>query len=331
MSSAPAFWYKQSPVAWLLLPVTLLFCLLGFIRRGMYRMRLLRRYRADVPVVIVGNIAVGGTGKTPLIIELCRLLKDKGFHPGVISRGYGGSETGPTRVSPEETAAKVGDEPLLIAQRTACPVVVAADRPAAAKMITDDFDIDVILSDDGLQHYALDRQLEIVVVDSTLKHGNGFCLPSGPLREPVSRLNSVDFVVFNNSRSDTDDAPGFKLRFTSVMNLATQQQMELDEFFGRQVHAVAGIGRPQRFFEQLRHQGVKVIEHAFSDHHAFEQADICFDDDRPILMTEKDAVKCKQFDDATLSQRSWVVPVNAVLDAPLRDELIDRIALLINE
>jgi tetraacyldisaccharide 4'-kinase len=316
------FWYSQNPVAWCLYPLSLVFRVIAALRKQCYRSGILHSSKPPVPVIIVGNIAVGGTGKTPLLIALCDYLKQKGLRAGVVSRGYGGSLDELHSVNDSDTAAQVGDEPMLIKQRTSCPVVIAADRPAAAHRLVEQHDCNVILSDDGLQHYALQRDIEIAVVDASRLHGNGFCLPAGPLREPPSRLNSVDIVAFNDAGSGDEitTQPGraaFTLQFTHIVNLLSGEQAELSTFLSGKVHAVAGIGNPSRFFEQLRQAGLTVIEHAFDDHHAYVEADLAFDDGLPVLMTEKDAVKCRGF----ATGNFWSVNVDAVLNPALLQQL----------
>ena len=192
------YWYSQNPVSWLLLPVTALFCLISILRRALYRLGVLKQFNAPVPVIVIGNISVGGTGKTPLLIELCQQLITMGYKPGVISRGYGGhSVHWPVSVTSDSSAAIVGDEPLLIHCRSGCPVVVGPDRKADIDLLLSRHECDLILSDDGMQHYRMGRSAEIAVIDGTRGFGNGYCLPSGPLREPVSRLKTVDMIVVN--------------------------------------------------------------------------------------------------------------------------------------
>ena len=263
-------------------------------------------------VVVVGNITVGGSGKTPLVIRLCRILHDAGLAPGVISRGYGGRERGLRLVSPASDPGVVGDEPLLIAQRSGVPVIVAPDRCAAARALLKK-GIRVIVSDDGLQHYRLPRKLEICVVDGSRGLGNGRLLPAGPLREPVKRLHGIDHIVING---DTDPLPpGLAVTHMALVggllrSLDDGQNWRLSQFGGCRVNAVAGIGNPGRFFDLLRHARIKVIEHAFPDHHLFQRSD--FENmprDLPILMTEKDAVKCRHLG----LENAWFLSVEAVL------------------
>jgi tetraacyldisaccharide 4'-kinase len=326
MNRLDHYWYSRNPVAWMLLPASWLFCTVSILRRFMYVNGLLTGHTMPVPVVIIGNISVGGTGKTPLLITLCEYLTQQGFKPGVVSRGYGAAMSGEHPVEVSDDAAACGDEPVLIKQRTGCPVVIGSDRVAAAKKLLAENDCDVILSDDGMQHYRLKRDIEIAVVDSARKFGNGFCLPAGPLREPVSRLRKVNMIVHHG---DTDDRYHFSLEFGEAVNLFTGEKKNLDLFISGTVHAVAGIGHPGRFFNQLRSMGLEVVEHAFPDHHAYKPGDIDFADNFPILMTEKDAVKCKRLQPIMKTgdtvENVWVVPVSAKITDQLGSDLIELI------
>ena len=263
-------------------------------------------------IVVVGNLTVGGSGKTPLVIRLCRILREAGLAPGVISRGYGSQERGLRLVSPASDPGVVGDEPLLIAQRSGVPVIVAPDRCAAARALLKR-GIRVIVSDDGLQHYRLPRKLEICVIDGGRGLGNGRLLPAGPLREPVERLDSVDYIVINgeaNPLPPTLAVTHMALVGGLLRPLDGGQNWRLAQFGGCRVNAVAGIGNPGRFFDLLRHARIKVIEHAFPDHHAFQRGDFSgMARDLPILMTEKDAVKCRHLG----LENAWFLSVEAVL------------------
>lgn len=321
MKSLDSYWYKQNPVAWLLLPLSWLYCLLVFIRRRLYATGVLRSSRVPAPVVIVGNISVGGTGKTPLLIALCDLLQHQDHAVGVVSRGYGADYTGVHEVVETDDPRCCGDEPLLIHRRTGCPVVIGHDRVAAARRLLEIAACDVILSDDGLQHYRLQRDVELAVVDARRGFGNGYCVPAGPLREPVSRLRQVDIVAWHRQGEVDETDIGFYLEFGDVINLATAQARSLETFRGQRVHAVAGIGFPRRFFDQLRSAGLELVEHAFADHHRFSEPDFDFSDDLPVLMTEKDAVKCAGMQRPEL----WKVPVNARLSQALQRAVLSRV------
>jgi tetraacyldisaccharide 4'-kinase len=321
MKNLDTYWYSQNPVAWLLLPVSWFYCALVILRRWLYRTGILKSYQISVPLVIIGNISVGGTGKTPLLIALCDLLKKQGINPGIVSRGYGGNFTGQRLVDSSDTPVSVGDEPFLIAQRTQCPVVVGKNRVAAAELLLKHHTCDVILSDDGLQHYRMQRDLEIAVVDVKRQFGNGFCLPAGSLRESVSRLKSVDMVVYHGQTTHDDC---FLLEFSEAVNLVTRETRPVASFQNSPVHVVAGIGYPERFFEQLEQAGLTVIKHPFPDHHAYNESDLCFDergDKKALLMTEKDAVKCKKF----TADNNWYIPVTAKLSDHLISSFLDKI------
>lgn len=317
MKSLPHYWDSINPLSILLLPLSGLFCLLAKLRALFYKQGWLASYRAPVPVIVVGNINVGGTGKTPLIIELVKQLQARGHKPGVISRGYGGNASSwPQQVTEKSTAQQVGDEPVLIYQRCACPMVVGPDRRADIELLLQQADCDVILSDDGMQHYALQRDLEIAVIDAQRQLGNGFCLPSGPLRETAARLLTVDLVLLNGGNSAQQS---FRLAAGACEPVGQTDlpSRELCEFKNSRVHAIAGIGNPQRFFSMLQQSGIEVIPHAFADHYAYQPADLQFGDQLPVLMTEKDAVKCREF---PLSQH-WSVPVTAKLSTQAQQQL----------
>jgi tetraacyldisaccharide 4'-kinase len=311
-------WYRPSPVTALLIPFAWLYCLLAVLRRGLYRAGIFRRARARVPVIVVGNITVGGSGKTPLVIWLARELRARGYRPGVITRGYGGSAAAwPQVVAPDSDPAGVGDEPVLIARHAGCPVAADPDRVRAARQI-EALGCDVILSDDGLQHYRLARDIEIAVIDGARRFGNGRCLPAGPLREPAGRLKSVHLVITQGDAGEGEHR--FDLVETGYRAVAGGEPKPVDFFRGRKAHAVAGIGNPGRFFAHLRRLGVDVIAHPFPDHHAFRAADVRFGDDLPVIMTEKDAVKCRSF-----SGPLWYLTVEARPEAALAPALAARL------
>jgi tetraacyldisaccharide 4'-kinase len=324
MKRLDSFWYSQNLLVWLLLPLSWLYCLLAWGRRHLYASGVIASSRLPVPVVIIGNITVGGTGKTPLLIALCELLQRRGLSVGVVSRGYGADNTGVHVLADDDDPRDCGDEPLLIRQHTHCPLVIGRDRVAAANRLLEIAECDVILSDDGLQHYRLQRDIELAVIDAQRGSGNGYCLPAGPLREPVSRLRSVDLVVWHRQSLVDDAEIGFCLEFDDAVNLATGDTRSLADFSGQRVHAVAGIGFPARFFRQLQAAGVNVIEHAFTDHHRYRERELDFGDDLPVLMTEKDAVKCRGMQLSGL----WKVPVNARLSPALEQAFVDRVCKL---
>jgi tetraacyldisaccharide 4'-kinase len=315
-------WYSNSPVGAVLAPLSWLFCLATALRRGLYRAGLLPTHRLGVPVIVVGNITVGGTGKTPLVIALARLLRDAGFHPCIVGRGYGGSAGyWPQQVRPDSDPTAVGDEPVLIAARTRCPVAVAPDRAAAAASLVKHARCDIIISDDGLQHYRLGRDIEIAVIDGVRRFGNGRCLPAGPLREPRRRLAQVDFVVTTGLAAPGETA--MTLNAAPIRNVHDDDLIAgRHQFNARVVHAVAGIGNPDRFFAQLRSHGLTIVEHPFPDHHHFQPTDLDFGDAAPVIMTEKDAVKCRRFAGAD----HWYLPVEARLEERFTAALTARVA-----
>lgn len=301
-------WYGAGAGGWLLLPLSLLFIIATAARRLAYRSGMFSVRHPGVPVVVVGNISVGGTGKTPLVIWLARTLAEQGVAVGVVSRGYGAGRGAqpPMRVSDALGADEVGDEPMLIAARTGVPVVVGRDRFAAAAMLARD-GVELIIADDGLQHYALGRDVEIAVVDGRRRFGNGRLLPAGPLREPVARLDVVDRVVINGGPARGPSELRMDLAGDTACNLVDGRTMSLADAAGLRWHALAGIGDPERFFGTLEASGLALIRHPFPDHAPLTSADLEFGDELPVIMTEKDAVKCRSFADA----RCWVLPVEA--------------------
>ena len=326
-------WYRPQLTlcTTLLLPLAWIYQWVTGWRRSLYRRGALRAVKLPVPVVVVGNIVVGGTGKTPLVIALVEALAARGWHPGVVSRGHGGSLTRSTSealvVTPYADPRLVGDEPLMLA-RAGIVVAIGRDRAAAARSLrTAHPDIDVIIADDGLQHYALARDFEIVVFDAQRGLGNGHLLPAGPLRENVERLRTVNAVVITDGARDGTTStvspspiPTPVRAFVQTLEPGLFRQVNAPEvraaanrFIGRPVHAVAGIGHPNRFFATLDSLKIDAIAHAFADHHQFTAADVAFADAEAILMTEKDAVKCASFADA----RCWYLPVRARVDSAL--------------
>jgi tetraacyldisaccharide 4'-kinase len=316
------YWYTRSPWLLLLTPLSLIYRLVVSLRRSAYKFGIFRSTRVTLPVIVVGNITVGGTGKTPLVAWLADYLRGKGYKPGIISRGYGGAASNwPQQVRPDSDPAVVGDEAVLLAAKTGCPMSVAPDRVAAAAALIAHSDCDVILSDDGLQHYALQRDIEIAVIDGVRRFGNGFLIPAGPLREPVSRLQEVDLVVTNGLGNEQEHRLGMKQGDAHNL-LDPDKTSALHDFRTQTVHAVAGIGNPERFFRSLQQAGLQLETHAFSDHFPFQPDDIRFGDGRPVIMTEKDAVKCRHFATAN----DWYVPVNAHMSDDFRahlDALLD--------
>ncbi len=313
-------WAGRGFVAWLLWPASLAFGCVAFFRRLFYRLGLFASHDAGVPVVVVGNLTAGGSGKTPLVLWIVEFLARHGWKPGIVSRGYGARIESPRAATIVSEAAEVGDEPALLARRSGCPVWVGPDRVATiAAMRAANPDVDVVVLDDGLQHYRLRRDVEIAVVDTRL-FGNGWMIPAGPLREPPSRLASVDAVVTNG----TDAVAGYAMRVEGTLACRftdSSDRRPLGSFRGRRVHAVAGIGDPGRFFALLAAQGIEVVEHPFPDHHPYRPGELAFDDDAPVLMTEKDAVKLRGAGDS----RWWIVPVHVQMDPAFGDWLAARL------
>jgi tetraacyldisaccharide 4'-kinase len=289
-----ALWYGGNPVYWLLWPFGFVYRELVGIRRFAYRKRWVRTIDVGLPVIAVGNLTTGGTGKTPLVIWLARELGKRGYRIGIVCRGYrGGASDWPRAVDAASDAEAVGDEALLLATRTGCPVFAGPDRAAAAAALIRANTLDVVLSDDGLQHYRLRRAFEIVVIDGTRGFGNGLCLPAGPLREPITRLREADAVVVNGGQFERSGAMHASVRAVGVRELGTGAERQLTDFEGRSVHAVAAIGNPGRFFDLLSEHGLNVDPRPFADHAVLTRDDLSFGDDWPIMLTEKDAVKCE--------------------------------------
>jgi tetraacyldisaccharide 4'-kinase len=311
-------WYGKGRIPWWCYPLAGLYGLVVAVRRGMYRQGWLQTVRLPCPVIVVGNLTAGGTGKTPLTLALIDALRERGFRPGVVSRGYGGTQRGPMLLGDLPSPSEVGDEPALI-RATGVPVAIGRDRPAAARLLLD-AGCDVLIADDGLQHYRLARDIEICVIDGERRFGNARLLPAGPLREPLRRLERADFRVCNGGEAQAGEVP-MRLRGGSARALLDGHEQPLTSFAGMPVHAVAAIGHPQRFFASLAAQGIEVIPHAFADHHAFVPADLAFDDGLPVLMTDKDAVKCRTFAHADW----WSVPVRAELPAAFYEALCTRL------
>jgi tetraacyldisaccharide 4'-kinase len=322
MHSLEHYWYTHTPWLRLLAPAALIYCLSVNLRRLLYRAGILRCQRMPVPVLVVGNLTPGGTGKTPLVAWLATRLKQSGYRPGIVARGYRGrARRWPRLVRPDSDPVLVGDEAVLLAGLCGCPVAVAPRRAEAARLLLEHNECDLILSDDGLQHYALDRDIEIAVMDGTRRTGNGRCLPAGPLREPAGRLTEVDLVVVNGLVR-----PGeypMKTRCTVARRLPDGGEVrELESFRGQPVHAVAGIGNPDRFFRALRQAGLEVAEHAFPDHHDFRPHEIDFSDGLPVIMTEKDAVKCRNFN----LENGWFVPLAIEMGGDFEARVLELVA-----
>jgi len=332
-------WYRKAGWLYLLWPFSMLFQLLTLLRRQIISSNA-KAAPARVPVVVIGNISVGGTGKTPLLIELAKKFSAAGFKPGVISRGYlSNAPSYPFSVTPDSRPDEAGDEALLIARSLKCPVVIDPKRNRALATINQDYNCDVIFSDDGLQHYALHRDIEVAVIDGGRLFGNGLCFPAGPLREPVSRLASVDFQVINGAGVDLSTYPhlakayAMELEPLYLVNLqsGTKKPFRGAPFnIGATVHAVTGIGNPDRFFNLLTALPYQIERHDFPDHHPFTAQDferLGIDEHQPIVMTEKDAVKCSEF----AHPNFWFLSLRVKLPDEMLEQLLSQLGALVKQ
>ncbi len=325
-------WYRSSYtlLTLLLLPFSWLFRLLIFLRFSLYRAGWKKIISFPVPVIVVGNITVGGTGKTPMVIWLIHCLQKMGYQPGVVSRGVGGEDTNSLRwVKENSVPSDVGDEAVLIVKRTQCPMVICKDRVLAVRELLTQSTCNIVIADDGLQHYRLGRQIEIVMLDGARQVGNGELLPAGPLREPLSRLQRSDFILVQGStelKLSSENVFTMTLVGQALLSFsALHETKSLHDLSGQTVHAVAAIGNPDRFFALLRGFNIQVIEHRFKDHYLFQPQDFAFADHLPIVMTEKDAVKCVAFANDFASQGMWYLPVDAELPIEFEKKLQEKI------
>lgn len=297
-------WYGQQPLKWVLWPLAFVYGRFARVRRWV--LETFFQVTSPVPIIIVGNLTVGGVGKTPLVIELAKKLQQKGLKVGIVSRGYGAKiKTFPHEVQSDDSANLVGDEPLLLVQKTHCPVVIAPKRVDAVDYLLQKYQCQIILSDDGLQHYRMGRAIEIAVIDGVRGLGNGFCLPAGPLRESKKRLNEVDFVVVNGGT--WEQAYPMILKPNQLIELGTNKEVGLD-FIQEEVAAVAAIGHPQRFYSTLSQLGIKYKAYSYPDHFQFRADDLNYSQSS-IIMTEKDAVKCRAFH----SEKMYYLSIEAEL------------------
>lgn len=340
-----ALWTRRSFTARLLTPVACLFRLVVHIRSTLYKKGYLNTARSSVPVVVVGNISVGGTGKTPIVAALVKKLQSAGERPGIVSRGYGAVQAKEPRAIDAETAVEwAGDEPAMLFRETGVPVCICTDRSAAVEYLANETNTTIVISDDGLQHYAMHRDIELAVIDGQRLLGNGWLLPAGPLREPAARLNSVDVIAVQQT-PDIDQADkanifaelglkknspvaigSFHLDIISLVNLHSNEQSSLSLFAHQPVHAIAGVGNPERFFHSLRQANLIVKEHSMPDHHNYAAVDVQFNDDLPVMMTSKDAVKIRELNiDLT---NFYEVSVTAVLDENLNDAIDHALRIL---
>lgn len=336
-----SFWSGKGWRNRLLLPVSWLFGVLSGLRRWLYQQSVLSSGHPGVPVVIVGNLTAGGSGKTPFVIWLVQWLQEQGYQPGVVSRGYGRKDKGSHVLNPDSTAAQAGDEPLLVCAKTGAPVVVDSDRLQACKTLRAHYpDVNILVADDGLQHYRLQRDLELVLADATGLFGNGWLLPAGPLREPLARLNEADALILSQRDERGDNAtqagktdPGISASRIPVFCVRHQPgvfrnlrdpEIVVDAayFSGKIVDAVAGIARPEVFFDALERNGLKIQRHAFADHHAYAPGEL--NPQAAVVMTEKDAVKCRKLAGADW----WVRTLELTPDAALENWLAQTLPTL---
>lgn len=313
----------------LLWPISMVYRLVVFCRYHVLKIKYKNKTN-PVPVIVVGNITVGGTGKTPFVIYLADVLKKNGYKPGIISRGYGGDKQAHETlgIDADATPERVGDEPYFIQQNTQCPVVVGVKRNNSIAYMAKHYpDVNIIISDDGLQHYAMPRDIEIVLIDGQRRLGNQHCLPAGPLREPKSRLKRADFIVAKKGelKNLAKNTTRMNIMASELVNIKNPNQKRpiadfVAEYASQEVHAVTGIGNAMSFFQLLIDQGLNITQHAFPDHYKFVEADICFADDRPVIMTEKDAIKCTGF----VKNYHWMLPIQAQLPKNFEIELLRK-------
>lgn len=318
-------WYGKNKLYWLLIPFSLLYGLIAFVRRKLYQIGWLKSWKSPVPIMVIGNLSVGGNGKTPLVVALIEALKAKGLQVGVVSRGYGGkAQSYPLILDHYITTDQAGDEPVLIYQRTQVPIAVSPKRVEAVQALLNRYKLDVILTDDGLQHYALGRDIEVVVIDAKRLFGNGWWIPAGPMRERKNRLKSVDLIVLNgeggNQIAQQYPTKTYTMQLTPLyaVNLLTQEKKALSSL--THICAIAGISHPQRFFDMLKKMNADLVKtEAFADHQHFtlsSLADIA-NKQQTLLMTEKDAVKCQQF----ALPNWWYLPIDAVIPAKAIEQI----------
>lgn len=322
-------WYGRAPRP-ALLPLAAIYGGVVALRAWLYRRGVLPATHPGVPTIVVGNLTVGGTGKTPLVIWLATRLRERDRKPGVVLRGYGGTQRGPRRVRPGDDPREVGDEAVLIAQRSGCAVAIGANRAAAAKLLVGD-GCDIIIADDGLQHRALRRDLEVLVIDGERGFGNGALLPAGPLRERPRLARFAGLLVVHGDDHQGVAPPGIpalrmRLQARPPRRLVDDGESRLEDLRAARVHALAGIGHPRRFFDLLRVIGADPVEHPLPDHHQFQPADLGFEDGLPIVMTEKDAVKCRRL--AGGRDGLFYLPVAAELPQADAARLLDRVLVI---
>jgi len=316
-------WYDGEHVPFWLSALVPVYRALRAFHLALYRLGIRRVTRVGVPVIVICNLTAGGSGKTPLVIALVEALRARGMRPAIVSRGYGGSQQAPTVLDDAPDPSRYGDEPCLIRRRTGAEVAIGRDRAEAASLLVKR-GASVVIADDGLQNPSLGRDIEICVIDGQRRFGNERLLPAGPLREPLDRLSRVDFRVCNGAGAEPGEIAMRLMGDMAVAVAGASRTRPLSSFVRRRVHAVAGIGNPARFFTGLQARGIDVVPHAFPDHHAFVPGDLEFGDDLPVLMTEKDAIKCVNF----ASPDIWCVPVSADLPSAFIEALVARLRSL---
>ena len=313
--------YSKSPASLFFFPLSAIFFLILVIRKYFYRFNFLKSFKLKVPVIVVGNITLGGTGKTPLVIHLAKELKKNGYRPGIVSRGYGSGVKGTIEVNQKSKIDEVGDEPILIQRHTQMPVFVSKDRVMAANALIKKYkEINVILSDDGIQHYRLKRDVEVLVIDGSRRFGNGYLLPAGPLREPKDKLNDVDAIVCNYKKV-IDGSYLMKYKSKFLVNLKTKQKIAINKAHLSNIHAIAGIGNPDRFFNDLTSLGLVFNSSAYQDHYRFTKKDFKNMSGRNIIMTEKDAVKCEKF----AQDNFWYLPVEVNIESKFTNLILKKL------
>ena len=324
-----SIWYGKGRGRLLLMPLSYIYSAINNYQRKVETRNLVK---LSCPVIVVGNITVGGTGKTPLTIHIVKLLQKEGYKPAIITRGYGGKATvWPQVVNADSDASIVGDEAVLMAQRTSVPVYAGANRLESIEQLLKAHDCNVIVSDDGMQHYKLPRDIQIAVIDGKRQLGNGYSLPAGPLREKKERLDSCDLIVMNGKSSlekNTHRENQFEMTLSGqiLINLFSNEEKPLSDFSDLEVQALTGIGNPQRFYSTLKAYGLKLTENSFPDHFAFEENDLSFSDDSIVIMTEKDAVKCKLLIGS--AKHYWYLPITARLSNNFDDALLGKFKII---
>ena len=319
-------WYSKNIFSLLLSPLSLIYISIIYLRHTLYHLGLISITKINVPTIVIGNIVAGGTGKTPLVIWLAKHFKDKGFLPGIVSRGYGGTYLSNIElVKPTSNPLLVGDEPVIIARNTNCPVVVAKKRAKGAKKLVEKYNCNIILCDDGMQHYSLARDIEIAVIDGQRRFGNNYCFPAGPLREPKSRIFKADLIVSKYNARTCEHKMDYTYKQLVSLN-ELSKTIPISDLHGMTVHAIAGINNPDHFFSYLRSHKLELIIHKFPDHYSYTEDDVKFNDNFSVVMTEKDAVKCLNYS----SDKHWYIPISAELSKSFACDLDKLMGKIIN-